>query len=99
MALVLGFRTSHYMPFFVRSFRRYPPIRGFRTRPRSGRSDHPASRNHAFLPPFLLPHHSSTSYAHISMVFGPFWTNPVPFGSPFEALSIHTIATRQMGRL
>jgi len=67
------------------------PFRGFRTCPRSGRSDHPATCNHTFLPPFLLPHHSSTSYSHISMVSGPFWTIPVPFGSPFEALSTLTI--------
>jgi len=79
--------------------RSIPPFRGFRTRPRSGQSDHPASRNHTFLPPFLLPHHSSTPYPHISMVFGPFWTIPVPLGSSFKALSIHTISTQQRGYL
>jgi len=46
--------------------RSIPPFNGFRTHQRSGRSDHLTSHNHTFLPPFLLPHHSSTPYPHTS---------------------------------
>jgi hypothetical protein len=46
--------------------------------PRSGRSDNPASCNHAFLPPFLLPHHFLTSYPHLHDPDAPSTVNVPP---------------------
>ena len=44
-----------------------PPFRGLRTRPRSGRSVYPSSRNCASLAALPSPHHSSTPYPRTSI--------------------------------